>query len=205
MLTVSSVLWDANDKTEWFSPPYDESWALKLFNGWRRNLTEAPRCVLFTDRQRELPGWIEQVVDPETGSNGYGDCVRPFVLNVPMIFTGLDTIITGNCDKLARYCFEADKIALPKHPYEDWSINGVVLCPAGWRRIFDEWRGENDMKWLRGFDHARIDDLWPGKVVSFKAHVDKRGLRDARVVYFHGQRKPPDIYDDYAWVRDHWR
>lgn len=203
-VTLSAVLWDRNAKSEWFSPVYTDEWARKFFDGFRRNLTVPTRCVLFTDRRRDLPKYVEQVVDPATGSNGYGDCVLPFQLNDPMIFAGLDTVVVGNCDKFARYCLEADRIALPKHPYEDVSINGVVLCPAGQRRIFDEWRGENDMEHMRKFPHNRIDDLFPGAVCSYKAHVRGRGVpKGAQIIYFHGQPKMPEVLNE-EFVRLNW-
>lgn len=205
-VTIASVLWDANDKVQEFSRCYTDEWARRLFDGFRRNITFPTRCVLFTDRKRELPTYVEQVIDPATGSNGYGDCVRPFVLNEPMIFAGLDTVIVGNCDKFARYCLEADRIALPCHPYEPFAINGVVFTPKGWRKIFDEWRGENDMKWMRRWPHNFIDKLWPHKVLSYKAHV--RGRKDwskeARIVYFHGPPKMPECLNE-PFVREHWR
>jgi hypothetical protein len=202
-VTISTVLWDANVKTEEFSRCYTDAWADKFFSGFRRNLTVPTRCVLFTDRRRDLPANIEQVIEPDLGANGYGDCVTPFQLGEPMIFAGLDTVVIGNCDKFARYCFEADRIALPKHPYEPWSINGVVFCPAGQRRIFDEWRGENDMKWMRQFPHHQIDTLWPGRVLSYKAHVRNRSVGRAKIIYFHGDPKPDQLaHEDF--VRRNW-
>lgn len=203
MLTLSTVFWDANEKTEKFSRCYTDIWATRFFNGFRRNLTCPTRSVLFTDRRRDLPDFIEQIVEPDLGSNGYGDCVRPFKLNEPMIFAGLDTVVVGNCDKFARYCFEGDRIALPKHPYEPWSINGVVLCPAGQRQIFDEWRGENDMKWMRKWPHHQIDTLWPNRIVSYKAKVRGFGVGDARIIYFHGKPKMQDLLEE-NFVRKHW-
>jgi len=193
-LIVSTVLWDANAKSQVFSRCYSDDWALRLFNGFRRHLTIPFTPVLFTDRARDLPKWIHQEIEPDLGANGYGDCVRPFRLDKAMIFVGLDTLIIRNIDNLARYCFEADRIALPKHPYEDYSINGVVLCPAGQRRIFDDWRGENDMEWMRRWPHNRIDDLWPGKVVSYKARVAQSGNPGkASIIYFHGKPKMQDL------------
>lgn len=203
-LTLSACLWDANDKSSDFSRCFTDEWATRFFTGFRRNLTVKTRSVLFTDRCRDLPEFIEQIVEPDLGSNGYGDCVRPFQLNEPMIFAGLDTVVVGNCDKFARYCFEADRIALPRHPYEPVSINGVVFCPAGQRRIFDEWNGENDMEWMRLWPHASIDDLWPGRVVSYKASVRGRGgLGSARIVYFHGKPKMHEAMDE-EFVRRNW-
>lgn len=206
-MIVSSVLWDANVRSEEFSRCYTDLWAIKLFRGFDRNLTVPHRNVLFTDRKRDLPKSIEQIVQPDLGSNGYGDCVRPFELNEPMIFVGLDTVIVGNIDKLARWCIEGKgkKLALPKHPYEDWSINGVVLVSGGQRHIYDTWRGENDMKWMRSFPHDRIDEIWPGKVVSYKAHVRAKGgvPSTARIIYFHGNPKMQDCGHE-PFIREAW-
>lgn len=205
-LTLAACLWDTNDKSEAFSRCYSDEWAVRLFAGFRRNLTVPTRSVLFTDWARDLPAFIEQIVDPSVGSNGYGDCIRPFCLNEPMIFAGLDTVVVGNCDKFARYCFESDKMALPSHPnHPELAINGVVFCPAGQRRIFDEWRGENDMEWLRQFPHERMEKLWSGRVISVKHGLKKnRALPGpARIVYFHGEAKPHKL-ENLDWIRRHW-
>lgn len=205
MLIVSACLWDANEHSFEFSRGYDESWAEKLYRGFARNLTVPFRFVLFTDRDRRFAEPIEKM-PIERRPIHYGACVEPFKLNAPMIFVGLDTVIVGNIDKLARWCLEnPGKLVLPKHPYEDWSINGVVLWGGGNRRIFDDWAGENDMDWMRSFPHERIDDLWSRKVVSYKAHVAKQGLSNkARIVYFHGQPKP-DTLGHLPWIRECWR
>lgn len=204
-LTVASCLWDANAGSEPFSRCYDESWALKLFGAFCRNLTVPNRAVLFTDRERNLPDWIEQdqlLVDPP----GYGSMIEPFRLGEPMILVGLDTVIVGNIDHMARYCLDADRIALPRDPYQPArSINGVALVPKGFGHVAARWNGENDMEWLRRFDTAFVDDLWPGQLLSLKFHkVRDLGLQDARIVYMHGRPKQDELgYLD--WVREHWR
>lgn len=205
MITVSTCLWDANETSMEFSRCYDESWAEKLYRGFKRNHPFPLRFVCFTDRPRTFREPIEQM-PIERRPIHYGACVEPFKLDDPMIFVGLDTIITGNIDKLARWCLEnPGKLALPKHPYEDWSINGVVLSGGQNRRIFDEWAGENDMDWMRSFPHERIDDLFPRKVVSYKAHVAKQGtIHKTRIVYFHGKPKP-DTLLHLPWVKECWR
>lgn len=206
-ITVAACLWQPNDRSEKFSLCYSEKWALRLFNGFRRNLSYETRCVLFTDRFQHLPDYIEQVVDADLGKNGYADCIKPFSLNEPMIFAGLDTVVVGNCDKFAEYCFESDIMAMPSHPYRpDLAINGVVLCPAGKRDVFDRWRGENDMEWLRQFDHQRTEALWPKRIISYKAHVGERATelpKGARIVYFHGHLKPHKL-NHLSWIRRHW-
>lgn len=206
MLIVSSVFWDHNHKSEHFSRGYSELWVEKLYRGFKRNLTVPFEFHLFTDRVRSYCEPIRQHLFAREGVPDYGHCVEPFKLNRPMIFVGLDTVILGNIDKQAQWALEHfGELALPKHPYEPWSINGVVLFGGGNPDIYNRWDGENDMDWMRSFPHSRIDDLWPGRVVSFKAHVRKKPFpQDARIVYFHGDPKPNEL-DNEPWVKLHWR
>lgn len=204
-LVVATLLWDANASSFAFSRCYDESWVTKLFNGFERNLSDPFRKVLFTERARDLPEDIEQLVIPGLGAGGYGDCIRPYQLDEPMILVGLDTIVTGNIDHLARYCFDADVIALPRDPYRlEQACNAVALVPAGNAHVFDRHRGENDMVWMRQQPHVFIDDLFPGQVCSYKGTVRQNGLGDTRICYFHGEEKPHQL-SHIPWVQEHWR
>ena len=203
VLTVATLLWDANDKSLKTSRCYDESWADKLYRGFSRNLTRPFRMVCHSERLRVFDEPIECIPTlPERP--GYGDCVRPYELNAPMILVGLDTIITGNVDHLAAYCMSADTIALPRDPYHKArACNGVALVPAGKRSVWDSWSGANDMEHMRAQPHAFLDDLFPGEVVSFKGEARDGGLGSARVVYFHGAEKPHEPGMP-SWVRDNW-
>lgn len=206
ILHVAACLWDPNSKSERFSRAYDETWVEKLYRGFKRNLTLPFRFVLFTDRLREFNEPIEQEL-LVTKPPDYGCLIEPFILNEPMIVCGLDTVLIKNIDHMARYCLSGDKIALPRHPSKpDYgSINPVAFVPAGHRRIYDEWRGENDMEWLRLQDSVSADKLWSGQILSLKLHdVRNNGLRAARIVYFHGSFKPHEL-GHLAWVREHWR
>lgn len=205
MLQVACCLWDANEKSEPFSRCYDESWVNKLAAGFRRNLSRPFRFVVFTDRARTFAAGIEQ--EPLAAKNpDYGCLTEPYRLDEPMILVGLDTVVVKNIDHFADYCLSAEKVALPRNPYKlEQSINAVALVPAGQRRIYDEWRGENDMDWMRKQDTAFIDDFWPGQVVSLKAHrIRDVGLGEARIVYFHGHPKPPKLLH-LDWIKQHWR
>lgn len=196
------MLWDANEHSRDFSRGYDETWVEKLYRGFERNLTVPFRFVCFIDWFRDFEEPIEQRLLRSYFKPDYGSCIEPFILNTPSIIVGLDTIVTGNVDHLADWCMTADKIALP-NPYGKESCNGVVLCPAGKRAIFDDWRGENDMEWLRRQSHETIDQIFASEVVSWKAHVRGKGLGAARIVYFHGVPKPDAVNE--AWVMEHWR
>lgn len=204
MITICSLLWASNRHSKPFSSIYTEEWVEKLYRGFGRNLTEPFRFVCYVDRPREFVEPIDQrPLASEEAS--YGDCIQPYELGEPMILVGLDTIVTGNCDHLAESCLMRTDLGLPRDPYRpSQACNGVALAPVGMERIARDHRGENDMEWVRKFPHSYLDDEFPGQVVSYKGHVEKHGLGDARVVYFHGLKKPHEL-GHLDWVREHWR
>ena len=203
MIAIATLFWQANRYSQSFSSMYTPEWVEKLYRGFARNLTEPFRFVCFTDREYEFCEPIEQMrITSQMPS--YADCVEPFRLDVPMILCGLDTVIVGNVDHLARYCLEADAIALPRDPFhKSRACNGVVLAPGGNAHVYTEWSGENDMEWMRKQEHVFIDDAFPGAVVSYKGEVMSAGLRDARIVYFHGRSKPHELAH-LDWIRERW-
>jgi hypothetical protein len=194
LLKIVTLFWQANTKSHSFSAMYSEDWVEKLYRGFARNLTVPFVFLLYTDRHRDYREPIRQIIHPDLGAKGYSDCIRPYELGEPMILVGLDTIVTGNIDHLADYCLSADTIALPRDPYHPArACNGVALVPAGHANIAADHRGQNDMEWLRENPHVFIDDLFPGQVVSWKGSVEKNGAGDARIIYFHGERKPHQL------------
>jgi len=203
MLTVSTCYWEPNKHSIPSSRCYTPEWVNKLARGFRRNLTIPHRFVVLTDKEYEFAEGVEQerlsTVEPD-----WSCMIEPFRIEGPLIVVGLDTIIRSNIDHLARWCEKADRIALPRSPGKDYACNGVALVPAGQRRIYDDWAGENDMEWVRTFPHVFIDDLWPEQVVSFKQYVRPKGPRQSRIVYFHGSPKPDELTHVH-WVGAHWR
>lgn len=206
MITIATLLWDANEHSQGFSSKYDERWVTRLYDGCARNIGAGVpwRFVLFTERERDLPAEVQQERMKAT-KPCYADCIEPYRFGVPMILMGLDTVIVGPINHLAAYCMRTDaELCLPRDPYErSRACNGVALIPGGQQHIYRNWKGENDMEWLRKQPHAFIDDLFPGQVVSFKGDVRKNGLGDARIVYFHGDQKPNQMTDE-PWIRKHW-
>lgn len=205
IITITTLLWDANRRSLPFSNMYDESWAEKLYRGFKRNLTVPFRFLVFVDYPREFS---ERAIEQEllgVKEPGYAACIEPYRLNEPMILVGLDTIVTGNCDHLAAYCIDAAKVAVPRDPfYPEKVCNGVALVPAGKRgEFYDAFEGGSDMNWIRSRDVAVIDDIFPGQVLSFKRHVRVDGLQDARIVYFHGEHKPHELAH-IGWIARHW-
>lgn len=208
VLHVTCCLWDSNEKSQEFSKVYTEEWVDKLYRGFKRNLTVPFRFVCFTDKEREFG---EKVVEQErlsTAVPDYGCLIEPFKLNEPMIVCGLDMVVVDRIDHMANYCLTKDKIAAPLHPAHAWRgfINPCVFVPAGHRRVFDEWRGENDMQWLNNFDLVDTEVLWPREIRSWKLHDMRiRGPLGSRIVYWHGNPKPNKVSKTFPWVALAWR
>jgi hypothetical protein len=203
MLTVATCFWRANKHTAEASRCYDEEWVNRLARGFRRNLTIPFRFVVLTDREYEFAEGIEQE-RLSTDVPDWSSMIEPFRIEGPLIVAGLDTIIVRNIDRFAHWCRTGDKIALPRSPGKDYACNGVAFVPAGFTGVYRDWRGENDMEWLRKQPHIFIDDHWPGAVVSYKCDVRLNGLGDARVCYFHGSPKMSELLD-LPWVSENWR
>ena len=202
-LAIVSLLWDANPHSQSFSSMYDESWVEKLYLGFERNLTRDFEFILYTDRIRQFSVPVSQVALRAITPN-YGHCILPYSMGRPMILVGLDTVVTGNIDHLADYCLDGGRFACPRDPnYAHQVCNGVALVPEGMQHIGQQWAGQNDMDWVRKFDPAVIDDIFPEQVVSYKGHVKKHGLGDARIVYFHGEEKPHQL-GGLDWIAQHW-
>lgn len=193
-LTIATLFWQANRRSYDFSSMYTEEWVEKLYRGFARNLTVPFKFVCYTDRHRTFN---EPIVQRriKSAEPDYSDCIQPYEMNDPMILVGLDTIVCQNIDELANYCLTAPVIALPRDPYHpSRACNGVALVPAGNSCVASEHEGQNDMDWMRAQPHAYIDDLFPGQVISWKVHIEKRAT--AKIIYFHGEEKPHQMPND---------
>lgn len=204
MLHVACCLWDPTNNSYEFSRCYDETWVNKLYRGFKRNLTRPFRFVCFTDRERQFCEGVDQEL-LETDPPDYGCLIEPFKLNEPLIICGIDMIVLRNIDHMADYCLQGRVIAVPCHPSRpNVIINPVLFSPAGQRRVFDEWNGENDMAWIAKQDTIFTDKMWPNQILSLKLHdVRRKGTQGAHIVYMHGKPKAHQM-QDVAWVKQNW-
>ena len=212
-VVIAVPFWNTNAGTKSFSSMYDESWVEKLYRGIKRHCTVPFEFVCFTERDRVFsePITVERFTNSEPS---YADCLEPYRLGRPMMLMGLDTVITGNIDHLARYCLESDKLAVPRDPFFPQTVcNGVALVPAGHDWVWDEWPANahrftaysKDMDWIRSINPAVIDDIWPGSVVSYKGHAKTEGVEGVSIVYFHGEEKMnDDCVGKIEWVKKNW-
>lgn len=213
MITIATLLWDANEYTPELSKGYDESWAEKLYRAAKRHLTQPFRMIVWTERERVFREPIEQrrlAAKKPT----FASCIEPYALDEPMILMGLDTIICGNIDEMANYALGGGELAVPRDPiFPDVACNGVALVPSGKRAVmFDPWRNENDMEWVRASPHVFLDDVFPGQVLSWRVQVRGEDRKvpeaypaDMRICYFHGKHKPHTLVDADPWIAEHWR
>ena len=183
MINIACAFWDANPLSKQFSRHYTEADVCALYRGFDKHLTIPFRFICWSEQDRDYaePAIEQRRLRDERPS--YGSLTQCYELNEPTIMVGLDTVIVGNIDHIARYCFEATKPAVPMDPfYPDQVCNGVTLVPAGNDWLWREYPGQNDMDWIRdSWKAGRIvafDKLFPGQIVSFKRHVRKDGLTD---------------------------
>lgn len=209
MINICVALWDANTRSKQFSRHYTEADVCALYRGFKKHLTVPFRFVCWSEQARD---YAEPEIEQRAllDEPSYRSLTQCYELGEPTIMVGLDTIITGNCDHIARYCLEADKPAVPMDPfYPDKVCNGVTLVPAGCDWLWTEGRDwSNDMDWIRHlYGQKRIvafDKLFPDQIVSYKAKVRRQGLSaDTRIVYFHGELKPHEL-GHVGWIAQHW-
>lgn len=194
---------------------FDEMWVERLYRGIKRNTTRDFRFVCFTDKEYTFQEPIEQVRFKLPYRNMLS-LLEPFSEDFGrVVFMGLDTIITGNIDELMDY---DGPFAMLKDPLiPDTSCSGVMsfpYTPEVWRAVMNAYGAGDleshrlmgwmsDMMFLNTVSHVHLDDYVSG-IYSYKAHIrgDKKLLRDAKIVYFHGKEKPHELSE--SWVDQHW-
>lgn len=211
MLTVACTYYVGKDVPKWSKGVFDPTWVDKLYRGVRRNLTGDLRFVCVTDQT----GFEEpiDIVPFERFHNNMWcilECLR--VTGDPVLFMGLDTIITGNLDEIAQH---KPAFAMVNDPYHDRMCSGAMM----WLDRTDLWKKFNedpkrhsyrmagcpsDMGWLE--EHGKpsaLDIAFPHEIISYKAHYKKSWeLGQAKIVYFHGREKPHEIMD--PTLLEHW-
>lgn len=188
-----------------------------LFDQVRRNLPEGTEgeFVCFTDdgaglhdviTVRPLPdglvGWWNKLWLFSPGLFPDGDRI---------IYFDLDTLIVGALDELAGYSGE---FAALRDFYRPDGLQSAVMA---WRsgamtHLWTDWveAGKpeiagGDQAWVEA-NIARADllqELFPGKFVSFKAHCEPYPPKGAAVVCFHGLPRPHEIAE--GWVPLAWK
>lgn len=168
------------------SKDYDTDYVEKLAGGVNKHLGVDLLCI----HENSSPGWWCKMA-----------LFAPYI-HGDVLYLDLDTLIVGDLSDIASVgCLTM----LSDFNVSDRLQSGVMYLPEKDRAlVWDEWiknpqaimdkyRGWGDGGFIGDvLPHAaRWQDILPGQVVSYKAHV-RKGLMtdDARVVCFHGQPKP---------------
>lgn len=194
-----------------------------LYDMVRRNLSAGypGRFVCITDDDaglhedihiipapRDISGWWVKLWMFKRGLFAEGERV---------IFLDLDTLIIGELDGLADYSGQFACLRDFYHPQQlgpavmAWEVSDLSAS------IYEEWMacgrtttGHGDLWWLNQLDQGRflhrcdkLQDLFPGMFVSFKADCRPYAPKGAKVVCFHGQPRPHNCAE--KWVADVWK
>lgn len=195
---------------EKFSPDYVNI----LYAGVKKNLDQF-RFICVTDNGQYDDG-IETVKLPENLAGWWGKLwlfSKDFQERCTerILFLDLDTIITGPLEELAKY--NGEFCILRDFYRPDGYGSGLMAWNRGFgTHIWERWDGEGRPR-IDGGDQAWIEkcvekaDLWqdiyPGKVCSYKVHAEQWPPNGTSIVCFHGFPKPHEC--EGGWVGLMWR
>ena len=171
-------------------------------------LTVPHEFVCFTDD----PRGIEFPTRPIPGEGWYAKLYlfREFTEG-RVIFFDLDTIILGNIDFLTR--FKGDFAILRDFYRKKGYGSGVMAWKGGFgHHITNDYIAEGKPL-IEGGDQIYIEqkvkgakkfqDMYPGKIVSYKADAHAGMPKGSAICCFHGFPKPDDF--SYGWVAETWK
>ncbi len=192
-------------------PNYGHDYVRRLQRMVSENLHITHRFVCLTDndagltcRTKRIPagigGWWAKLALHKRG-----------MFDGKVIYFDLDTLILDDITFLAGY--EGDFALLRDFYRPEGYGSGVMLWNRPHPQLWEDWLHEGrplhplgDQGWMeQRIENAdRLQDLYPGKFVSYKAHC-ARGVPDgAAVCCFHGHPKQHDFQDNH-WVTRAWR
>lgn len=185
----------------------------RLRAGVRRHLTLPHRFVEFRGDGSQtgtnylpddLPGWWSKLFLFRS---------ETFPRLCRVLYLDLDTLVTGSLDEIARY--DGEFACLRDFYRPDGLGSGVMAWRGGFgAEIWDRWNAESrpllpggDQEWIERVTDRKADrlqDLYPGQIVSFKADCRDGLPAAARLVCLHGRPKFEDMAPD-CWARQRWQ
>jgi hypothetical protein len=192
-------------------------YARNLFDGLWRNLRGVDyRAYCISDDPTTLPNHVERI-KPQEGVSGWWHKIalfKPGQFRGRCLYLDLDTLILGDLTQLAAY---SGPFAALRDPYFPQHLNSAMMAweAGAMDHIWTRWEAGGKPQFDRRGDQFWIEtmqpdvDYWqemfPGQIVSFKAHCRKLGKipDDARICLFHGKPRPHEVED--AWIAKRWR
>jgi len=143
---------------------------------------------------------------------------RPGLFSGPVVYLDLDTVIVGDLSEIL--CYDG-ALALLSDFYRPTNGQSGMMCwtpgPQSarlWERFVKDpgammrlYRGDGEyIHAVSGYQSDapvhRLQDLFPGQIVSYKVHARQGPPPGARVVCFHGDPKPND--PSCGWAHRAW-
>lgn len=173
-----------------------KEYVTKLRHGIERRLSVPYAFHVIEDTG--LPGWWAKLAMFQPGRFS-GRCLS----------LDLDTVCIGSLDHMANY--RGPFAMLTDFFYPDLLASGVMMWEAGEAdHVWTTWDGCNrptfdergDGPWVAQMmpNAKRLQQLFPGQIVSFKKHVCAGETGGARLVCFHGLPRPHQVHELMA----HW-
>lgn len=174
----------------------------------KKHLTVPHQFICFTDN----PRGIEFETKPISGDGWFAKLYLFKEFNEGLvIFFDLDTLILGNIDFMAR--FKGEFACLRDFYREKGYGSGVMMWKGGFGHSITDDYEKDGQPMVEGGDQIyleqkipkakRLQDMYPDKFVSYKAHSMTGKPKKASVVCFHGYPKPSDF--TYGWVHEAWK
>jgi hypothetical protein len=178
-----------------------DDYVRRLARGVSKHLSQnfAFHVIAENDIPNGIEGWWAKIAVFQPG-RFTGRC----------LFFDLDTVITGNIDFLAEYDGEFAGISDFYHPQlcqsaiMAWDADKAGDIWTRWHSIgMPQHHIRGDQGWIEAMRPSaeRLQDLYPGKIVSFKAHCLDGVPEGASVVCFHGIPRPHHLAD----LMEHWK
>jgi glycosyltransferase involved in cell wall biosynthesis len=179
------------------------------------------KFVCLTDDDSGLDKGIETLPLPEDLERWWGKLYLfkrgLFPDGSRIVYFDLDTVLIGPLDGIVKY---KGQFATLKDFYQPKRLGpAVMMWEAGdyTAAIWDEWVAEGkprhqmgDLWWLNNLNQGRfakeidkLQDVFPGAFVSFKADCKPHPPQGAKVVCFHGTPRPHQCSEQ--WVKVVWK
>jgi len=197
---------------------YDAKWVNILLDMVRRHVPGEVkfRFVCITDDPEGLADGIE-VVFAEQGLRDWWakmQLFKPdtFAAGSRIVYLDLDSLVLDSLDEILSY---RGPLAMLRDFYFDDELGSGVMMwgvDGSTRDLWTDWvlSGEprlegGDQAWLLRMrpNAIRLQDVYPGKFVSYKAHCRVAIPDGATVVSFHGFPKNDEAPE--AWVKEVWK
>jgi len=179
----------------------------KLYRAVEWYLTVPHKFVCFTDD----PTGIECETRPIKGEGWYSKLYlfKEFTEG-KVVFFDLDTLIVDNINFIDKY---NGKFAILRDFYRPNGYgSGMMIWKGGFGHEITDNYEKDGCPHISGGDqiyiekqvkHAkRLQDLFPYKIVSYKAHATTGMPLKAAICCFHGHPKPHDF--SFGWVKEEW-